>query len=76
MYPSKTVANSALKPIKSLLVIRKCSDGMDLQQGDGEESLSTNEMVVYLPLNLSLNPPITPGCLNVFLIKNGLDTSY
>jgi hypothetical protein len=49
---------------------------MDLQQGDGVERLYTDEMVVYLPLNLSLNLPITPDYENVFLIKNGLDTSY
>jgi hypothetical protein len=49
---------------------------MNLQQGDGVESLYTDEMVVYLPLNLSRNLPITPDCVNVFLIKNGLDTSY
>jgi hypothetical protein len=37
-----------------------------------------DEMVVFffLSLNLSLKFPTTPDCVNVFLIKNGLDTSY
>ena len=37
-----------------------------------------DEVVVLLPLspNLSLKFPTTPCCVNVFLIKNGPDTSY
>ena len=44
----------------------------------GQWKRRNDEMVVLLPLspNLSLKFPTTPCCVNVLLIKNGLDTSY
>jgi len=39
------VANIALKPIKSLLLIKKCSNVLDLQQDEGVESLDMNAML-------------------------------
>lgn len=75
---AKTYLDTRLKGVDNLLTI-----GSDILRVTSSLLIArwkrhNDEMVVFLPLslNLSLKLPTTLDCVNVFLIKNGLDTSY
>ena len=74
---AKTYLDTRLKVVDNLLTM-----GSDVLRGHFFTPIArwkrhNDEMVVFfhLRLNLSLKLSIAHDCLNVFLIKNGLDTS-